>query len=60
MGSLGSRAPETGQLSDALELLMSTESGIIDFFVIGGGINGAGFVHDAAGHGLRVCPETCS
>ena len=33
---------------------MKTESGIIDLFVIGGGINGAGIARDAAGRGLSV------
>ncbi|MBS3647798.1 glycerol-3-phosphate dehydrogenase [Pseudaminobacter sp. 19-2017] len=33
---------------------MSIESGIIDLFVIGGGINGAGIARDAAGRGLSV------
>ena len=33
---------------------MSTESGMIDLFVVGGGINGAGIARDAAGRGLKV------
>lgn len=33
---------------------MNTESGIVDLFVIGGGINGAGMARDAAGRGLKV------
>ncbi len=33
---------------------MSTEPGLIDIFVIGGGINGAGIARDAAGRGLSV------
>jgi glycerol-3-phosphate dehydrogenase len=33
---------------------MSTESGMIDLFVIGGGVNGAGIARDAAGRGLSV------
>ncbi len=31
-----------------------TESEILDLFVIGGGINGAGIARDAAGRGLSV------
>lgn len=33
---------------------MSHDSAMIDLFVIGGGINGAGVARDAAGRGLRV------
>jgi glycerol-3-phosphate dehydrogenase len=33
---------------------MTTEPGMIDLFVIGGGINGAGIARDAAGRGLSV------
>jgi glycerol-3-phosphate dehydrogenase len=33
---------------------MTTTSGMIDIFVIGGGINGAGIARDAAGRGLSV------
>lgn len=33
---------------------MSNDSDMIDLFVIGGGINGAGVARDAAGRGLRV------
>jgi glycerol-3-phosphate dehydrogenase len=33
---------------------MSNEDGLIDIFVIGGGINGAGIARDAAGRGLSV------
>ena len=33
---------------------MAAETGLIDLFVIGGGINGAGFARDAAGRGLSV------
>lgn len=33
---------------------MNTEPGMIDLFVIGGGINGAGIARDAAGRGLSV------
>lgn len=33
---------------------MSSEAGMIDLFVIGGGINGAGIARDAAGRGLSV------
>jgi glycerol-3-phosphate dehydrogenase len=33
---------------------MSDESDIVDLFVIGGGINGAGIARDAAGRGLSV------
>ena len=33
---------------------MITETGMIDLFVIGGGINGAGVARDAAGRGLSV------
>ncbi len=33
---------------------MTTEPGMIDLFVIGGGINGAGVARDAAGRGLSV------
>ncbi|TAN02023.1 MAG: glycerol-3-phosphate dehydrogenase [Rhizobiaceae bacterium] len=33
---------------------MSTEPGMIDLFVIGGGVNGAGIARDAAGRGLSV------
>lgn len=33
---------------------MTTGSGMIDLFVIGGGINGAGIARDAAGRGLSV------
>ena len=33
---------------------MTTEQGMIDLFVIGGGINGAGIARDAAGRGLKV------
>jgi glycerol-3-phosphate dehydrogenase len=33
---------------------MTTETGMIDLFVIGGGINGAGVARDAAGRGLSV------
>jgi len=33
---------------------MSTEADLIDIFVIGGGINGAGIARDAAGRGLSV------
>lgn len=31
-----------------------TETGMVDLFVIGGGINGAGIARDAAGRGLKV------
>jgi len=31
-----------------------SESGLLDVFVIGGGINGAGIARDAAGRGLSV------
>jgi glycerol-3-phosphate dehydrogenase len=30
------------------------DHGLVDIAVIGGGINGAGIVRDAAGHGLKV------
>ena len=33
---------------------MTSEPGMIDLFVIGGGINGAGIARDAAGRGLSV------
>src|SRR5258708_21494980 len=33
---------------------MAVETGLIDLFVIGGGINGAGFARDAIGRGLSV------
>ena len=33
---------------------MTTEPGLIDLFVIGGGINGAGIARDASGRGLSV------
>lgn len=33
---------------------MSSETGICDLFVIGGGVNGAGIARDAAGRGLSV------
>jgi glycerol-3-phosphate dehydrogenase len=33
---------------------MTPETGMIDLFVIGGGINGAGVARDAAGRGLKV------
>jgi glycerol-3-phosphate dehydrogenase len=33
---------------------MAVETGLIDLFVIGGGINGVGFARDAAGRGLSV------
>ena len=33
---------------------MSNDSDMIDLFVIGGGINGAGVARDAAGRGLKV------
>jgi glycerol-3-phosphate dehydrogenase len=33
---------------------MAAETGLIDLFVIGGGINGAGVARDAAGRGLSV------
>ncbi|CAN7492936.1 glycerol-3-phosphate dehydrogenase [Rhizobium sp. LjRoot98] len=33
---------------------MSAEAGIIDLFIIGGGINGAGIARDAAGRGMSV------
>lgn len=33
---------------------MTNETGMIDIFVIGGGINGAGIARDAAGRGLKV------
>ncbi len=33
---------------------MTTETGLVDLFIIGGGINGAGFSRDAAGRGLKV------
>ncbi len=33
---------------------MNNESGMVDLFVIGGGINGAGIARDAAGRGLKV------
>ncbi|MDX8464653.1 glycerol-3-phosphate dehydrogenase [Mesorhizobium sp. VK23B] len=33
---------------------MSTEADLVDIFVIGGGINGAGIARDAAGRGLSV------
>jgi D-erythritol 1-phosphate dehydrogenase len=33
---------------------MSTQTQMIDLFVIGGGINGAGMARDAAGRGLKV------
>jgi glycerol-3-phosphate dehydrogenase len=33
---------------------MTTETGLIDLFVIGGGINGVGIARDAAGRGLSV------
>ncbi len=33
---------------------MTSEAGMIDLFVIGGGINGAGIARDAAGRGLSV------
>ena len=33
---------------------MNSLSDVIDLFVIGGGINGAGFARDAAGRGLKV------
>ena len=33
---------------------MSSESAIVDLFIIGGGINGAGIARDAAGRGLSV------
>jgi glycerol-3-phosphate dehydrogenase len=33
---------------------MTTEAGLIDLFVIGGGVNGAGVARDAAGRGLSV------
>ncbi|HLP70844.1 MAG TPA: glycerol-3-phosphate dehydrogenase [Rhizobium sp.] len=33
---------------------MTNETGMIDVFVIGGGINGAGIARDAAGRGLKV------
>ena len=33
---------------------MSAEAGIIDLFIIGGGINGAGVARDAAGRGMSV------
>ena len=31
-----------------------TEPELIDLFVIGGGINGAGIARDAAGRGLKI------
>jgi len=33
---------------------MSSEPGMVDLFVIGGGVNGAGIARDAAGRGLSV------
>jgi D-erythritol 1-phosphate dehydrogenase len=33
---------------------MTTDPGLIDLFIIGGGINGAGVARDAAGRGLKV------
>ncbi len=33
---------------------MSEDSGIVDLFIIGGGVNGAGIARDAAGRGLSV------
>ncbi|MEQ1937312.1 FAD-dependent oxidoreductase, partial [Mesorhizobium sp. CN5-321] len=33
---------------------MGAQAGMVDLFVIGGGINGAGLARDAAGRGLSV------
>lgn len=33
---------------------MSAETGVIDLFIIGGGVNGAGIARDAAGRGMSV------
>ncbi|WEZ82734.1 glycerol-3-phosphate dehydrogenase [Rhizobium sp. 32-5/1] len=33
---------------------MSAEDGIVDLFIIGGGVNGAGIARDAAGRGMSV------
>ena len=35
-------------------MLQADASGLIDLFVVGGGINGAGIARDAAGRGLKV------
>jgi glycerol-3-phosphate dehydrogenase len=35
-------------------LLQADASGLVDLFVVGGGINGAGIARDAAGRGLKV------
>ena len=33
---------------------MSADNGIVDLFIIGGGVNGAGIARDAAGRGMSV------
>jgi glycerol-3-phosphate dehydrogenase len=33
---------------------VSAETGVIDLFIIGGGVNGAGIARDAAGRGMSV------
>ena len=66
LSRLSRRAPRTcpgmgrsgGARRDAHEAMPEerdmTETGLVDLFVIGGGINGAGIARDAAGRGLSV------
>jgi glycerol-3-phosphate dehydrogenase len=35
-------------------VIVTTEPGVIDLFIIGGGVNGAGIARDAAGRGMSV------